>query len=402
MSRCLALSLLGSTTLLAACATPMASRAPQQTVTVGIVALNDFHGNLEPPRQSVLASDGKGGTVAVPAGGAAWLASAVDAVRGQYANHLTVAAGDLISASQLSSALFLDEPTIGVMNRMGLDFSAVGNHEFDRGQDELQRMQAGGCEKFTTRQPCQIEPFSGAHFGYLAASTHRTDGSTVFPATALRHFGKGRSKVTVGLIGLTLKGTPQLVSPDGIRGLTFADEAETINALVPGLKRQGADAIVVLIHQGGRTQGPPDPNQCNALAGEIAPILDQLDPQVDVIVSGHTHAAYVCEHPSRDAARPFLLTSASFYGQMLTDITLEIDPASDRVVSKRARNVIVQSEGYASSRGTVAPTALYPAFSPRADVSTYVQRYVDASAELTRRPVGHLTAPATRGEGATA
>ena len=160
--------------LLAACATVAAPPAP---VTVGIVAINDFHGNLEAPRQSAIVPDGQGGTVALPAGGAAWLASAIDSVRAKYPNHLTVAAGDLIGASPITSSIFLDEPAIGVMNRIGLDFNAVGNHEFDSGVPELLRKQQGGCAQHTPRAPCQVEQFAGAKFGYLAANTLRKDGS---------------------------------------------------------------------------------------------------------------------------------------------------------------------------------------------------------------------------------
>lgn len=391
---------------LAACAGPASLRggqgegaAPAAPVEVGIVAINDFHGSLEPPRQSVVAPDGKGGTVQVPAGGAAWLASAVDSVRAGHAHHLTVSAGDMISASQLASSLYLDEPAVEVMNRIGMEFNAVGNHEFDRGIAELQRMQNGGCEKHTARAPCRIEPFRGATFRYLAASTLRADGTTLFPATGIKTFGEGARAVTVGVIGLTLKGTPQLVDPSGIRGLTFADEADTINAAVPRLKEQGADAIVVLIHQGGRTQAPPDPNECNGIGGDILPILERLDARVDVIVSGHTHWAYVCDYGTVDPSRPFLLTSAGVYGELLTDITLAIDPVSGRVTGKKARNVIVQSAPYVSSVGPIANTDRYPLFTPRADIAAYVQRYVDASKAFASRVIGALSGPVAKGEG---
>ncbi|MDE2437248.1 MAG: bifunctional metallophosphatase/5'-nucleotidase, partial [Sphingomonadales bacterium] len=339
----------------------------------------------------VVVGDGKGGVIQVPAGGSAWLASAIDAVRAQYPNHLTVAAGDLTGASQLSSSLFLDEPAIGVMNRIGLDFNAVGNHEFDRGRDELKRKQAGGCQQYTALKPCRLEPFAGAKFSYLAANSIEADGKTLFPATAIRSFGTGKRQVKVGLIGLTLKETADLASRDGLKGVHFVDEADTVNALVPALKKQGVAAIVVLIHQGGYTKSnAPDPSTCPELTNGIRPILDRLDPRVDVVVSGHTHWAYVCDYAQYNPAKPFLLTSAGVFGQLVTDIALEIDPGAGRVIAKHARNVIVQSVAYATRNGTIEPKDQFTRFAPRADVTAYVGRYVDASKAEIQRPAGKL------------
>ncbi|MDP3907935.1 bifunctional UDP-sugar hydrolase/5'-nucleotidase [Novosphingobium sp.] len=385
---------------LAACGAQgrVTSTAPTAPVTIGIIALNDFHGALEPPRTAVLVPDGKDDARPVPAGGAAWLASAVDSLRAQYDHSATVAAGDLIGASQIASSLFLDEPAIGVMNRIGLDFNAVGNHEFDSGTDELLRKQSGGCVQHTARKPCQVERFTGASFRFLAASTYTADGKTLFPASGLRTYGKGKRRVEVGFIGLTLKGTPDLVSPDGIRGLTFGDEADAINGEAARLRRGGADAVVVMIHQGGYTSGRPDPGGCENLTGSIGPILDRLEPGVDVIVSGHTHWAYVCDYSAINPARPVLLTSAGMFGQLVTDITLQIDPAQGRVVSKRARNVVVQSDPYVSPRGPVETAADLPRFTPRADVAAYVGKYVEAARDYAQRPVGRLSGAATRAE----
>lgn len=382
---------------LAGCAT--VPEAPAAPVEVGIIAINDFHGTLEPPRQSVLVPDGAGGTEQVPAGGAAWLASAVQQARARYANSLTVGAGDMTGASQLASSIYLDEPTVSVLNRIGLDLTAVGNHEFDRGTKELTRLQEGGCEQNTARQPCALEQFAGARYRYLAANVRGADGKTLFPGTALRTFGEGDDTVTVGLVGLTLKETPNLVSPQGTYGFTFDDEADTINAAVDELKREGADAIVVLIHQGLKTGEPPNPSGCESPTGDLAPILARLDPRVDVVVSGHTHWQYICEWPSRDPGKRFLLTSAGLYGKLVTDIRLAIDPASGAVVSRDARQVIVQSDAYRGSQGMVEPSDRFPRFAPDAQVAEYVGRYVAASQEFAARPVGKLSGPASKGGG---
>ncbi|MDG2002914.1 MAG: bifunctional metallophosphatase/5'-nucleotidase [Novosphingobium sp.] len=369
--------------LLAGCAAPMASRQAAAPVTVGIIAFNDFHGNIEPPRATVTTPDGKGGTTEVKAGGAAWFASAIDNLRAKYQNHAVVSAGDLVSGSPIASSLFLDEPTVGAMNRIGLDFNAVGNHEFDRGREELLRLQSGGCEKHTLRDPCQVEPFAGADFAFLSASTFTEDGTTLFPASVIRRFGEGSRQVAVGFIGLTLRETATLVSGEGTKGLTFGDEAEAINGAAAGLRSDGADAVVVLIHQGGSPSASPDPNGCEGFDGAIMPILSRLDSGVDVVVSGHTHAAYVCQARDLGMYSPMLLTSAGFYGRLVTDITLSVDPDTNRVVALQASNVIVD----------------HSTFSERADVAAYVQLYSGAVEGQKMRVVGKLSAGSERPRG---
>src|SRR6185369_7701395 len=324
--------------LAAACAT-----VPQRQATapaeVQILALNDFHGNLEtPPPVDVTEADGTKHKIV--SGGAAHLAAALASLRVGHANTVTVSAGDTIGASPLISANYLDEPTIDAMNMLGLEFNSIGNHEFDKGIAELKRMQSGGCAKYTLRTPCAVEPFVGARFRYLAANVIQEDGSTIFPPSGIKTFQTAAGPIAVGFIGMTLKGTKQLVTPSGVQGVSFADEAATANALVPKLKAEGADAIVLLIHQGGKTTNFTTGNGCDGLYGDILPILPKLDPAIGTIVSGHTHWAYVCRGtPQVGSGR--LLTSAGKYGYFVTDLRLRFDPRTHRLLGQEASNVTV-------------------------------------------------------------
>jgi 5'-nucleotidase len=375
---------------LAACAT--VPQAPAEPVTVRIVGLNDFHGNIEPIKRPIVLEDGQGGRQEIYAGGAAWFATAVDKIRNQNPYNMAIGAGDLISASPLASSLFLDEPTVGVMNRVHLDFTSVGNHEFDRGWKELKRLREGGCEKFTLRQPCAVEPdYKGTNYPILAANVRWADGSTLFPGYGMKRFGSGKNQVAVGVIGLTLKGTAQIVSPGGIEGLTFDDEADSINALVPKVLAEGADAVVVAIHQGLVPEPGTSYNGCGAMAGDLRDILARLDPRIDLVISGHTHRSYVCDFSKFDPTRRFTVTSAGYGGTMLTDIALTIDPRLGDVTAVSATNVPVQSAG----EGRPA-NAAFETFAPNPEVAAYVGKYVAAAAEVANRPVGRISASALR------
>lgn len=368
-------------------------------VTVRIIGINDFHGNLEPPARpvEVAASDG-GERLVVPAGGAAYLASAIAERRAQGQHSMVISAGDMISGSPLISSLFLDEPTIGVMNRIGIDFNAVGNHEFDRGRDELLRIQHGGCEVFALREPCQVEnPYPGADFAFLAANvTDDESGETLFPGSALRRFGTGEDAIAVGVIGLTLKGTPSLVTPSGIAGLSFTDEADAINARVPALLEQGAHAIVVAIHEGLYRQGGFNEKSCDGVSGPLLDILSRLDSRVNIVISGHTHRTYICDYGTIDPARPFLVTSAGHSGLYLTDIALTIDPGTGRVVGWSADNVIVQNQGITLQDGQVEPVSDFTAFEADPEIAAYVGLYADAARDRSERVVGRIAGDARR------
>jgi 5'-nucleotidase len=325
---------LASAALTLACplACIQSARADNAPVDLRILAINDFHGNLKPPPGGIRITDPNDKTkkITVPAGGAETMASLVKQLRDGHKNTIFVAAGDLIGASPFLSAMFHDEPTIESLSMMNLAISSVGNHEFDEGKDELLRMQNGGCHPVDKCYRPE-HPFVGAKFHYLAASTvDMSTGKTVFPSYEIREF----EGIPVAFIGLTLKGTADIISPAASNGLEFRDEADTVNALVPELKAHGVEAIVVLIHEGGYPTG--DYNECPGISGAIVDIVKKFDRAVDVVISGHTHQAYVCEIDGR------LVTSGDKYGTLVTAIDLKLDPQSRDVISAKADNKIVR------------------------------------------------------------
>lgn len=342
---------------------------------IQILAFNDFHGNIEPP------TGGNGNVVpgrspdgglqpVVTAGGTAYFAQHIASLRAQNPNTIVVSAGDLINASPLASALFRDEPTIEAMNLIGLDFNGVGNHEFDDGRAELLRMQNGGCAPEGCRDG-GVPQFAGASFKFLAANVRTETGETIFPRYAVKEL----DGVKVAFIGMTLEGTPGIVTPSGIAGLTFYDEADTVNALIPELQAQGIKAIVVIVHEGGFQSGLL--NECNGISGEIVGIVNRLDNEVDLVVSGHTHAAYNCVIANKR------VTSALSFGRLVTQIQLNVDRSTQQVSSVSAENKI-------------ATRTVTPAPAVEALVSDYVARV----APLRDRVIGNSTAVLSRSNNA--
>lgn len=356
---------------------PVANMVPSPArVGLTILAINDFHGHLKPPLGGIAVA-GTGDVTKqanVAAGGAEHMASLVKQLRAGKRHSVFVAAGDLIGASPLLSALFHDEPTIEALSTMGLEITAVGNHEFDEGKVELLRMQNGGCHP---REGCKgPHKFAGAKFRYLAASTiDASTGKTLFPAYEIRRF----DGIPVAFIGLTLRGTPNLIAPSSAAGLEFRDEADTVNALVPELRRQGVEAIVVLIHEGGFPTGGY--NECPSISGHIVDIVRKFDKAVDLVISGHTHRAYKCVIDGR------LVTSADKFGTLVTQIEIELDPVTRDVVSANADNLIVRTDTYAKDPEQTSLIMAYDALvKPRADrpigsVSADLSREVDLAGE---------------------
>jgi 5'-nucleotidase len=387
--------------------------------TVKMIGFNDYHGNLESPGTF-------GASTAVPAadrppvGGAEYMAAHVARLKAQNPLNVVVGAGDSIGASPLISALFHDEPAVETLNRIGLEFNSVGNHEFDKGSAELQRLQNGGCKTTggaTDPNSCKGAtvgtpvPFEGAKFKWLSANVLSTaTGKPLLAPYGTKEF----NGVKVAFIGMTLKATPTIVTPTGVAGLEFKDEADTVNALVPELRALGIEAVVVLVHEGGFQSGTlSDINGCDgALAGSaIAAIVKRLDNAVDAVVSGHTHAAYNCKLPNA-AGRNIAVTSASSFGRVLSDIDMTIDPGTRDVTAVTATNrLVVRNDATVTAnaavaavvngyKGLVSPIANSVIGSITADLPN---TRVDAACNM---PAGNLiadamlaaTAPATFGQ----
>jgi 5'-nucleotidase len=373
-------------------ALPVATRG--QTFTLKVIALNDLHGNLESPGKASVGP----GSPEVAVGGVDYVAAYVAQLKSRNPDNIVVSAGDLTGASPLVSALFHDEDTIETASRLGLEVNAVGNHEFDHGLTELLRLQHGGCSALDANT-CKgglagtPVPFEGAKFQYLAANVFSTaTGETIFPAYAVRTW----HGVKVGFIGLTLHETPSMELASKVAGLRFADEATTINANVRRLRSQGVASFIVLIHQGGMQTGPAPGGaslDINACAGDmvgspIRAIVAQLDDAVGLVISAHTHAPYLCHLPNR-AGRKVLVTSASAYGRMLSDIDLTLDTGTKRITAVTARNLLVDRTN--------------PAIIPDPTIHAIVERYAVLAAPIVNRVVGSvstdiLKAVATSGE----
>ncbi|WTG93726.1 bifunctional metallophosphatase/5'-nucleotidase [Kitasatospora sp. NBC_01560] len=350
----------------------------QKTVNLQLLAINDLHGNLEPPAGSSgtirEVDPATGQVVSTPAGGIEYLATALRQARIPADDSITVAAGDIVGASPLTSALFHDEPTIEAMDKLGLDVTAVGNHEFDEGAKELVRLQEGGCHPV---DGCYEEgrTFKGANFNYLAANV--TNEKTGKPILAPYWVTKSQG-VKVGFIGVTLEGTPNIVTAEGVKGLKFGNEVTTINKYAAELKKQGVNSIVALIHEGGFPASSTYNYDCGAagqgISGPIVDIAKKLDPAIGAIVTGHTHNAYACTIPDPQGV-PRSVTSAASFGRLYTEIDLQLDKSTGSIVrpTVKAENHVV--------RRTVAKAP---------DMTALIDRYSKLAAPIANRPLGYI------------
>jgi len=345
-----------------------ASAGAPQTVDVQILAINDFHASILPPS----GSSGRvwlpgGGTV--DAGGAVFLATHIQNLAATNPNTVVVSGGDMIGASPLISALFHDEPTIETANLLGLDLATTGNHEFDEGWHELLRMQRGECHPV---DGClDGDPFYGLDGKFLTANVIKDlNNQTLFPP-AYRVLTFDGAKVA--FIGIEYEGTPSIQFPAGLEGLTFLPEVETANALIGELKAKHIKNFVLIIHNGGWQDGYYD--ECVNPTGALFDVLDQFDPEVDIIIGGHTHSAYNCLIGGK------VVTQAMSFGRVVTDIDLTIDTRSGEITGMTANNVIVTRD--------VAPDPAMQAL---------VDKYSALVMPIAGEVIGSITADITRAD----
>lgn len=389
MKRHLVPILLSTLFLFAGCVAP--PQLPDQpalapatgSVAVKLIAFNDFHGNLNTPNLRIPVPDASQSTGfrLERAGGVEQFADMVKVLKAKNRNHVVVSAGDMVGATPLLSALFRDEPTIEAMNLVGVDIHAVGNHEFDYGAAHLKRLQAGGCAPGKDGKPdCGgREPYAGSKFAFLAANVVDTaTGQTLFPSYLIKDF----EGVKVAFIGMTLKDTPAIVRPGGTVGLLFRDEVETVNQLVPEIRAKGVDAIVVVVHEGGVQGAGGGINDCRDFSGRGRELAEKFHTAVDVVLSAHTHRYYICEIAGK------LMTSAGSYGTLITEVDLEVDRATGKVLKKTAQNRVVDPNGPRDP----ALTALVAKYSVlAAPLENRVVATVTREVTLVRTPAGEST-----------
>ncbi|MBG6093235.1 bifunctional metallophosphatase/5'-nucleotidase [Actinomadura viridis] len=357
--------------VMAVAAQPAAAR-PAPTASVRLLSLNDFHGNLEPPSgSSGTAVDETGAPV--PAGGAAYVATHLQRLRNR--DTLTVAQGDMIGATPLISAAYHDEPSVEFLGKVGVTASAVGNHEFDEGYRELQRIQNGGCHPVDGCSPAGA--WKGAAFDYLGANVvkEETGRHVVKPWTVRRING-----VQVGFIGVVTKTTPTIVSADGIKGLEFQDEVDAANRAARELKRRGVRSMVLLVHEGDQVPSGQRPDACGVVPGAGTRIARDADPEIDMVLAGHTHQQYVCSVPD-PKGRPRLYSSGSSFGRVITQIDFRVDRRSGDVVRSS-----MKGDNHVVTRDVPADPA----------TDAFVKTWKDRVSEVANKPVGRITADLTR------
>lgn len=329
---------------LAATLTP-ASAADDSTVAVQLLSFTDLHGQLYPGSGAdgtVTSSDGTSLTV----GGVAYLATHLDQLRQGHQNSILFSTGDNFSGWPKSTWSAQDEPTIEAMNRLGVAFSAVGNHELDVSRSFLvDHMVHGRCFGRIGLDSCFTDSsgkrFHGSDFPYLSGNIVTAKGHRhILPASIIKRVSVPGSKRTlpVGFINVTVPSTQDGVNLERSYNPTLDSTpiVQTANTEAARLTRAGVRAIVLNVHQGASTKGGYD--ECADVTGPMIDANATLSPAIDAIVTGHYHNAFVCtlDDPS---GNPRPVVEAGNAGRLINEIDLELDPSTGEVLRDRTRAV---------------------------------------------------------------
>lgn len=307
-----------------------------EPVHVKILAVNDFHGQL-PDGQNL---NGE------PAGSAPVLASYLKCATDDAGEAATFIAlpGDVVGASPPESGLLLDEPAVLFFNSLAGDcpemIATFGNHEFDRGMDELLRMVRGGNGK--TAITHLADPYPGAAAEYVSSNVvWKSNGTLLAAPYTIRDAGGAK----IAFIGATTIETPSIQKAINIEEVLFEDETESINRYVPEIQQQGVHAIVVLLHEGGEQEPYDGPTrEGENVTGRVAGIVAGLDADVDVVLSGHTHL-FTNAYLENAGGNPVLVTQAYGYSRAFADVDIAIDPLTGEVTRTSARIVPAYKNG---------------------------------------------------------
>ena len=383
-----------------------ATAAHLDPVPIRLLGINDFHGHLEPGNNMLFLNE-PGAAAGAPqlrvaTGGAASLSGVLKSLRAGSPYSLTVGGGDLMGASPLVSTLFKHETTMEILNDIGLEVSALGNHEFDAGSEELLRMIKGGCAPTRPEDivaSCVQSPFKGTKFTYLGANVVDAKGRHLIAPYTIRHF----DGIPVGIIGAVTKTTPSLVVPSGIAGLRFTDEADAVNRAADELRAKGVRAMIALFHEGLElgtftNRGDWNDTTCPDAHGPLVDIARRLAPEIRVIFSGHTHQGYRCEMGGR------LLIQGTSYGRGVSVVDVELDRSTRAMLPPvRSLNVPVMNERTeAAVRDKVLETTPEPFAAalrdarPDAKVAEKVSRFAALVAPKANRPVARIGGAFTR------
>ncbi len=210
--------------------------------------------------------------------------------------------------------------------------ATLGNQEFNGGIPELLRIINGG--NGTTNITHLVDPYPGVKIDYVCANVvWKANNTPIVPPYTLRYVGG----VPVAFIGAVTISTPELTDPANVNGVMFLDEADSINRYIPEIQKQGVHAIVVLLHEGGNQTPYNGPTRVNeTVTGRVTAIVNRLDPDIDVVLSAHTHE-FTNAFIDNAGGIPVLVTQAYMYGRGYADVDIYINRTTGDIVAKSAQ-----------------------------------------------------------------